>query len=262
MKHVLNIYLKKTEFLRFILFFIFLSAMFSCVSNKEALYVQPKDNKVNFDAYLKAANTIKIGDELYIRVNSEKEETNIFSQWGDNTMAQRDITLASYQVNQEGSIRFPLIGYVQLKGLSLDEASSVIEKALIGMINNPVVTVRFVNKTVTVLGEVNAPGRYDFPDQNINIFQALGYAGDIAYYGNRKHVMIIRKTNNTIERHFIDLTDEHLLESGFYYILPGDILYVEPLKRKRWGFQAFPWGIAMGIVSTTLVILTYLHALP
>ncbi len=232
----------------------------SCVTNRQAVYVQPgKDQKIDFEAYINAPRTIKSGDELYIRVNSEREETNIFSQWGNIPMVQQDITLATYHVNQDGSVRFPIVGTINLKGLTLAEASSVIEKTLIGIVNNPIVTVKFVNKTVTVLGEVNAPGRYDYPDQEINIFQALGYAGDIAYYGNRKKVMIIRKENNVIKRNYIDLTDENLLESNFYTLRPNDIIYVEPLKRRLWGFQAFPWGIAMGLVSTTLVILSFIQ---
>ena len=232
----------------------------SCVSNKQAVYVQPgKEKKIDFEAVLKEPRKIKLGDELYIRVNSEREETNMFSEWDNNTMAQQNITLASYRVDKDGSIRFPLVGKIRVQGLSLEEAANVIEKSLIGIITRPIVTIHFVNNTVTVLGEVNAPGRYDFNEQKINIFQALGYAGDIAYFGNRKHVMLVREENGIIQRHYFDLTDENLLESDYFFVLPNDVIYVEPLKRRNWGFETFPWGITMGIISTTLVILTFIN---
>jgi len=260
MESILKLRFSPLPLIRF--FFVFGIIVFasSCVSNKQAVYVQPgEDKRTDFESALLEPRKIKDGDELYITVRSENEETNLFSQWADNNMAQVNITLTSFRVDKNGAIRFPLVGNIRVRGLSLEEAASVIEKSLIGIITRPIVTVHFVNNTVTVLGEVNAPGRYDFNDQKINIFQALGYAGDIAYYGNRKHVMLVREENGVIHRHYFDLTDEKLLESDYYYVLPNDVIYIEPLKRRKWGFETFPWGIAMGLVSTTLVILSFIQ---
>ncbi|NOY38041.1 MAG: polysaccharide export protein [Chlorobi bacterium] len=212
--------------------FIILTGIFiysiSCVPNRKIVYVQSgKDKKTEFEAIQKRPRIIQPGDELFIQINSEDEESNIFSTQTNNTVARGDITLVSYLVNEEGFIRLPPLGNLRLKDLTLDEAASVIEKALIGMIASPSVSVKFVNKTVTVLGEVNNPGRYEFYNQRINIFQALGYAGDISTYGNRKKVMLIREENNIITREYIDLTDENLLESYGYYVKPNDVIYVD-----------------------------------
>jgi len=231
----------------------------SCVTNKQAVYVQPrKDMKSEFKAAQKKTRTIQPGDDLYITINSEDQESNIFNSQ-QNTVVQSDISLISYHVNEKGFIRIPPLGNLLLMDLSLVEAANVIEKALIGIIATPSVTVNFINKTITVLGAVNHPGRFEFSDQQINIFQALGYAGDISTYGNRKKVMLIREQNGIILRKYIDLTNEDLLSSSEYYLKPNDIVYVKSLKRRHLGMDPFPFGLVLSIISTTILILSYLN---
>ena len=249
----------------FLVFPILLIIVFfsdSCVSNKDAVYVQTEEGKAvkpDFQPYLRSVRTIQPTDELYIRVKSDDDLTNVSNTRDDYYLANVDITLLTYTVNEQGFIRFPSIGEIKLQNLSLDEAGKAMEKALIGFLSYPIVTVKFTLKNVTVLGEVNRPGRYSFDEQQINVFQALGYAGDISYYGNRKRVMLMREENNIITRNYIDLTNESLIESYYFYVKPDDVIYVEPLKRRRWGFEAFPWGIILSTLSTLVIVLTYLQ---
>ena len=232
----------------------------SCVSNKQAVYVQPGEvTKPDFEAYATIERIIKPGDELFIRVKSDDEETNIFSTRNDEYFARTDVNLISYTVNEQGFIRFPVIGNIKLIGLTLDIAANAIERTLVGILSNPSVYVKFINKNVTVLGEVLRPGRYEFVDEQINIFQALGYAGDVSYYGNRKKIMLVREQDDLISKHYIDLTDESLIESYYFYIMPNDVIYVEPLKRRAWGFQNFPFGLLLSVLSTTVIVLTYMQ---
>ena len=234
-------------------------ASVSCVTNRQAVYVQPeKPLKEKFVTIAQKPRIIQPGDELYITINSEDQTSNIFRVQSYNMIANNDITLITYLVNEEGYIRMPPLGNLQIKGLTLDEAANVIEKALVGIIASPAVIVKFVNKTVTVLGYVNNPGRYDFLDQKINIFQALGYAGDISTYGNRKKIMLLREENNVITRRYIDLTNEKLLGSEEYYIKPNDVIYVEPLKRRHWDMNTFPFSLLLGVTSTVILVLSYL----
>ncbi|MEA1896808.1 MAG: polysaccharide biosynthesis/export family protein [Bacteroidota bacterium] len=246
----------------FILIFLagLLLSSISCVTNKQMVYVQEeKEERGKFETIEKQDRLIQTDDELYIRISSEDEQTNIFEQRTDYDIARADITLVSYLVNEEGFIRLPPIGDIQLMGLKLDEASNVIEMALVGLISSPAVSIKLVNKTVTVLGEVREPGRYEFYDQRINIFQALGYAGDIAEYGNRKKIMLIREEKNTITRHYIDLTDEDLLASYYYYVKPNDVIYVEPLRRRFWGINNFPFSLILASVSTFVLVMSYIN---
>ena len=244
----------------FILLAVFVFSSVSCVTNRQAIYIQPgKEQKVDFEVVIKEPRKIQPGDELYITVGTEDVEENVFTTISSNRMALNDVTLISYTVNEKGYIRFPVIKYIKLGGLTLDEAENAMEKALTGFIGTPSVTVKFVNKNVTLLGFVNNPGRYQFPDTRINIFQALGYAGDISTYGNRKKIMLVREENNIITRRYLDLTDENLLTSDYYYIKPNDVIYVEPLKRRHLGMDTFPYGLVLSIISTTILVLSYLN---
>ena len=99
-----------------------------------------------------------------------------------------------------------------------------------------VVTVRFVNYKISVLGEVNQPGVYLVADEKINILQALSLAGDLTLYGRRDVVKILREESDgskTITT--LNLNDRNLIFSPFYYLRQGDVVYVEPNKAKAKG---------------------------
>ena len=128
-----------------------------------------------------------------------------------------------------------------------------------GYLNQPAVNVRFVDKVVTVLGEVEGPGVYTFTKREIPILEALAYAGDMTVYGNRNKILIIREEENIIYRHRIDITEPGVQASKYYYIRPNDIVYVEPLKRRIWGFETIPIGLIFSTITATLLVLTYMQ---
>ena len=238
---------------------------FSCVSNKKLNYVQEsdemavqqQDNMYFIDEAID--NTIREGDELYIQVTSADENETAFSQGrgtGGNTV--RDPSVISYAVDPEGFIKLPYVNKIKLDGLTLIEASDLIEEELSQYLLYPSVFIRFVNNKVTILGEVNRPGVYVFNYRSINILQAIGYANDIAVFGNRKKVLIVREEGEYRSRHFVDLTSDNLLASEFYMINSNDIIYVEPLKSKKWGMDTFPYELLLSIASLTIVVLTFM----
>jgi polysaccharide export outer membrane protein len=83
-------------------------------------------------------------------------------------------------------------------------------------------------------------------------------AGDLTDFAERKKVKLMRQTEDGIDVYTIDLTRDDIIESEFYYIMPNDIIYVEPLKIKQFGFTSFPYSILFSTVSATLLILNYL----
>ncbi len=246
-----------------IIFVIVLLTITSCVTNRRTVYTQKRDAKAeepsSFLPVLRANGLIKPGDELYLRVSSFDEETNFFSQTRDDIIGRTEVTLISYTVNENGDLRLPYIGTIKVENLTLDEAADAVKSALDGYLNKPSVILKFVNKHITVLGEVTRPGRYSFADASLSIFQALGLAGDITYYGNRNKVMLVREENKVITRNYIDLTDESLFGSYYYYVKPNDVIYVEPMKRRRWGFQDFPFELIVSSITTFLLILNYTY---
>lgn len=246
--------------------FISLLVFFSCVPQKDLIYVQSPAEKERKPEVFYIESAVKYliqpGDELYIRISTFDEASNIFSTTGRDYISQVDVTLISYSVNEEGYVRLPYAGNVRLLNLTLDEASDVVEDALKGFINQPSVSIKFVNKKVTILGEVGEPGIYNFYDKSINIFQALGHASDISEFGNRKKVLVIREENNVVTKTYVDLTSEKIFTSAYYIVKPNDIIYVEPLRRKKWGMNVFRFDLLFSVVSSTLLILNFLRTAP
>ena len=245
-----------------IVLFVF-SVMTSCVSNRKLNYVQESDemaiqqqeNMYFIDEAVD--NTIRQGDELYIQVTSADENETSFNQ-DRNSLTIRDPSVISYAVDSDGFIKLPYINRIKLEGLTLNQASDVIEEELSQYLLYPSVFIRFVNNKVTILGEVSRPGVYVFNYKNINILQAIGYASDIGVFGNRKHVLIIREEGDHRSRHFVDLTSDELLASDFYMIHSNDIIYIEPLKSKKWGMDTFPYELLLSVISLSIVVMTFM----
>jgi polysaccharide export outer membrane protein len=202
-------------------------------------------------------NTIRTGDELYIRVTSSDDAPTSFPDRGNNQVY--DPALLSYTVDEEGFIKLPYIQRVKVTDLTLPQASDSIEKELSQFLFFPSVFIKFVNNKVTILGEVNTPGVYVFNYKNINILQAIGYANDITEWGNRKKVLLIREDGNRKLKKYIDLTEDDMLVSEYYFIKSNDIIYVEPLRRKKWGMNMVPYNLILSVISTAIVIMTFIN---
>jgi polysaccharide export outer membrane protein len=173
--------------------------------------------------------------------------------------SEADMAMVSYTVDKDGTVKLPILGKAKVAGLTPNAASEKIKNELESYLNTPSVRISFVNKSVTVLGSVNRPGRYFYASEYLNVFQALGLAGDITEYGNRKEVVIIRDSDSEVIRQKLDLTKVDLLGRSDLYIQPDDVIYVEPLKRRHWGFQSFPWSIVLSSVTTFVLVLNYIN---
>jgi polysaccharide export outer membrane protein len=237
--------------------------MSSCVPNRKIVLLQ-ESAKVPSTMTTKALPAeeqhIQTGDELYIRINSMDEYTEYYNITTEGGMYGRyDPSLSSYTVEINGTVFLPMIGNIYVVGFTLEEAGKKIQEMYKGYLNQPAVNVRFVDKVVTVLGAVNDPGVFTFTKREIPILEALAHASDMTVYGNRNRIMIIRERDNIIYRHRIDLTDPAVQASEYYNIQPNDIVYVEPLKRRVWGFAEAPIALIFTTISTILVVLTYIQ---
>lgn len=235
-----------------------------CVPQRDILYLQ--SNKKNptsiYNNRIEETN-IKAYDELYVEVGSfDNGNFNFINNDAGRSSGGRspaDLALMSYTVNKEGEINLPLVGFISVKDMTTLEASIVIQKELEGYLTSPTVKVSYVNKNITILGMVKTPGRYNYVNDHINIFQALGMAGDIDEYGNRKSVTIIREENGKIEKFNIDITKDKILSNNDFYLKSNDVVYVAPLRRRHWGVQTFPWALTLSSITTTVLILNYIE---
>jgi polysaccharide export outer membrane protein len=164
-----------------------------------------------------------------------------------------------YLVDKDGNIEFPVLGKIQLKGLTREEAKTHIQNQLLKYLRDPIVEVRFLNMHVSVIGEVSRPGIYTFSDEYFTVLEAVAMAGDLTVMADRQNIMIIREFDKVREFGKVDLSSERAFESSYFYLAQNDIVYVKPLEQKRMAVQD-PFSRVMMIsslvISLTTVVIT------
>tara|TARA_B100000963_G_C22523840_1_gene624341 strand:- start:225 stop:1001 length:777 start_codon:yes stop_codon:yes gene_type:complete len=212
--------------------FLISSIILSCGSKKNIYYVQNlKDNDILNVSYFE--HKIKVDDVLKIDVTAEiPESTSIFKNSSVNSTNNKESFIYNgYQVNTMGYISFPSLGDIKVKGMTITELKEHIKELIIkdDLINSPSVDIKLLNGNFTILGEVNMPGRYEFFKNNINIFEAIGIAGDLTINGKRNDIKLIRTSDEKTKTIYnIDLTKSSFIENSTMQIFSGDIIIVNP----------------------------------
>lgn len=230
------------------LLFCFSCLLFSCVSTKKAAYF----NNVN-DTTLASVKgdfepVIQKNDILQINVSALNPQEamlynlpNTFSPGAATPAAgahSAPVTVANpvagYLVNQQGYIQFPVLGALKAEGLTKKALTDTIQHQLTErkLLVDPVVSIRFLNYRVTILGEVAQPAVVNVTSEKISIMEALGMVGDITIYGKKDNVLLIRETEGERITKRLNLNDASMLTSPYYFLKPNDVIYVEPNKSK------------------------------
>ena len=153
----------------------------------------------------------------------------------DNPSLSSNSYLTGYTLDGNGDIDFPVLGKIHLAGMTREEAAVHIKDQLVSnnLIKDPVVTIEYMNLTVSVLGEVNKPGRYSIDKDRVTIFDALSMAGDLTIYGLREHVTVMREENGEQKIYEVNLTSaQEVFASPVFYLKQNDFIYVEPNKMR------------------------------
>ncbi|MCJ8164116.1 polysaccharide biosynthesis/export family protein [Pontibacter sp. E15-1] len=167
------------------------------------------------------------------------EATEIFNVLNVNTTRGSNATstisqAVGYLVDQDGNIQIPFLGNVTAAGLTKMELRDELRAQFTyrKLLMDPIIDIRYLNYKVSVLGEVQRPSVLTIPNEKITLLEALGLAGDLTIYANRDNVLLIREEQGKKKLIRIDLTNENLFTSPYYYLKSGDIVYVEPNKTK------------------------------
>jgi polysaccharide export outer membrane protein len=244
----------------YLLIIVIVLLLASCVPQDKLKYVQDDTTRFLKEEYQRnrPEKRIKPFDNLYINVLSIDEQTaRIFSNQSSNTSGGINLDLLSYTVSENGAIDFPFIGEINLNNLTLLEAKAKVEKEISQYLSNTAITMKFVNSNITVLGEVRNQGEFPYFKEQLNIFQALGYAGGITDYGDKSKVTLIREYNTLVKYHNLDLTDKNIVENNLYYLQPGDVVIVEPIKTKFRNLRTFTYATFLATTTTLITILYF-----
>ena len=213
----------------------------SCGSSKEVVYFQdlkPGESEITLPEV--QTITVQPEDKISIIVNSRDPQlTNLFNlpyvnrQLGSSSseVSGSSQGVSGYTVDAHGDIDFPVLGKVHVAGMKRQEIAEYIKGELVreNLVKDPVVTVEFMNLCVSVLGEVNNPGRFSIDRDRLTVLDALSLAGDLTIYGNRYKVIVLRQEDDVQRVYGIDLTSgEHVYSSPAYYLQQNDVVYVEP----------------------------------
>lgn len=211
------------------LIFLFL---LSCSTKKEVLLIQDINERNDYSVIFKDVK-IKPHDILRIKVSTKSPEITAlfsFSEAENSSSNLQSYQITGYKVDSMGFVNIPLLNHVKVSGLTLKQASDLIQNILKEQedINKASVDIKIVNSHFTILGEVNSPGRYNFINNNIDIFQAIGFAGDLTINGKRNDIKILRKTSDKLKIINVDLTSLKSIIDDSFQIFSGDIIIVNP----------------------------------
>lgn len=251
---------------------VVMSVMTSCVSQKKILFLQKEQmsdsiasieyqNKRNFDY------KVQPGDNLYIRVSSLDKSFNEFFNVGNtnigsaggsqNSSGNPGIYLNGFTVSDEGTIDFPYAGKIYVKDLTIDEIQQKIQNIIGEYQKETIVYVKLGVFNLTILGEVAKPGQYQVYQSDINLFQAIALAGNATDFANKKCVKIIHQTTEGSQIVRVNMNNADILENPEYFLKPNDIIYVEPLGIKRYGFTQIPYSTIFSAASLLITVLTF-----
>jgi polysaccharide export outer membrane protein len=205
----------------------------SCTSTKKIAYFENATD-TTFQAMLNNVETpIQVNDILNISVTSASKVASEAFNTEFQTAGTND-QFAGYLVNTDGNIQMPTIGSIAAAGLTKSQLKDKITTAILKtkILLDPIVTVRYLNFEVTVIGEVNRPAVINVPSERISLLKALGLAGDLTIYGKRDNILLIREEEGKKITRRININSKEFFGSPYYYLQPNDVVYVEPNKAK------------------------------
>lgn len=242
---------------------VFWSIFSSCANTRKVAYFSDVQDSARILSNASLEPVIQKKDILSITVSSLSNEATIIFNTPNlpitpsSTPNANTPETAGYLVGQDGTIKFPVLGDIPAAGLTQKQLEKNITRLLIDkkLLFDPIVSSRFLNFRVTVLGEVNRPGVISVPSEQISILEAIGQAGDLTIYGIRDNVILIRQEgpDKIITR--LNLNSSKILQSPYYYLKSNDVIYVEPAKDKIESTSLFQQRLPVILSGLSLVII-------
>lgn len=266
------------RFVYSILVFCCVALLSSCVSQRKLSYLRDvtaaSADSINQTYHSQKENVITKGDMLSIFVNAlDVQAVQSFNMPVANvqSLGTKHVStnsgggsLQGYWVDPEGNIDFPVLGKLHIEGMTTTQLKDTLTLLISQSVKDPIINISFLNFYVTILGEVKTPGRHAVSVQGMTIFEALGLAGDLTIYGKRNNVLVSREVDGKMEFARLNLNDQAIFASPYYYIRQNDVIYVEPNTARAITSQNIPFY--MSVVTTlgsmaTLVVSLYINSL-
>ena len=226
------------HYLIFSLCILSLVLLSSCVSTKDMIYFQDEPlvngqvDSAPKQLVYKADDILTINVSTIDPLASKPFNLALISEGDDLISASGSSRLQTYLIDTNGNIEFPVLGTLHLAGMTRIEATAMLKEKIGEYANDPIINIRLVNFTVTIIGEVSDPGTFTIQGERITLPQALGLANDLTIYGKRKDILLIREVDGIKRFAKIDLTSVNSVISPVYYLEQNDVIVVEPNKSR------------------------------
>lgn len=235
----------------------------SCVPVEKLSYFNDIDNLDEPAVNPKVQKPIMPFDKLYIKVLSIDPQTSLIFNSTDEMRStsgggQGGNSILGYIVDENGNISFPFVGKINVGGLITSDAAEKIQKSLSDYVSNLSVIVKYIDNQVSILGEVNRQGVALFTEDKINIYEALALGGGITRYGDRKKIILLRQEGEKVLHYKLNLSDSKIASRDYYYILPNDVIVVEPMKAISSSYANITYTTILSSITTLLAILLFM----
>ena len=253
------------------LFFILILFSASCVPTRKEIILQGKEGPLEDPALNTPVSThpvkeytyhLRPDDILSVKVSSttpsEFDFFNVQSQRSISGFDPRDPLLTGLKVEEDGTIPLPVVGKVEVAGLTIEQAREKIEEIVEQYLDSPTVDLKLLTFQFTILGEVKSQGRFTTYNPKLNILEALGEAGGFTDYADRSQVKIVRREKGEVKIVYVNLLDEDILASPYFYLEPEDVVSVPPLEAKNWRMNNIAnVGVVFSGISAIAILLNY-----
>lgn len=242
-------------------------ALLGCNRRSQLLYVQNLDPTGEVLMAKPPVYRLQPGDILYIQlITPSPEISQAFnnpagSQYMTRAQDESSLYLNGYTVNDSGMIALPFLGEAKVQGLSITEAKHELQKLTEKMYKDASLIVKLASFKVTVLGEVRRPGSIRNYNDQLNLFEAIAAVGDISENGDRKSVLVVRPSNDGNKTFRLNLTDKSVLASEAFYLLPNDIVIVEPIGNKIFQMNVPYITLTFSTLSTLILLYNFITKL-
>lgn len=246
---------------------VLLNILSGCYYNKKLVYFENQDfstTKPTLVENRRGAYKLQPSDIISVQIKGPGDPS-VTSQFnlnqataGSMFASPANFFMDGYTINPEGKITLPVIGDISVKDMTTEEVQDVIQKAADKYLTKATVIVKLTSFKVTVLGEVKNPGYYYVFNSQATVLEGLGMAGDLTPVGNRQNIKLIRPTPGGSEVVILNLNDAGILKSPYFYMMPGDVLYVAPLRARSNRSNLEIATFLFGAATTTILIMSYI----
>ena len=236
----------------------------SCTRYKNMVYLQTdKSSKELYNA-TPPDYRIQKRDILYIRILSLNQEItqviNSTSVLSTNQFTNdASLFIYGYNVSDSGFVEIPVVGRVDVLNKTLEEAKTAVSEKAAKYLKDATVIIKLISFKYSVMGEVTRPGVYQNYNNQLTVLEAISNAGDISPYGDRRKVLVIRPGNEGTRTFRLNLTRTDILSSEGFFLLPNDIVYVEPVKSYNIRVNLPIVSVFLSGVTTLILVLNYIN---